>query len=278
MKLAKILDVLSNDPLLCAAEYRSSLLEMFRQHADLSPADFRAQRTGMAKSGQELNIRQMEIEDGIARIPVGGPIGQGLGEFEKGAGAVDVDDIRDEIDEAQSDDTVEAIVLDFDSPGGMVTGTPELANYIAESSESGKPLYAFCRGCMASAAYWLACACDGIFCTPSATVGSIGVCMVFNDLSRAADMAGVRVKVFASGPVKGAGTPGTSLTADQEMFLRGRVAELADNFYSHVRANRPDVSDADMQGQHFTGTTALAKGLVDDVMEYEDLVAFLKAV
>ena len=275
MKLAKILHVLANDPLLCAADYRASLLEMFRQHAELSAADFRAGRTGLAKSGQELDIRQMEIEDGIARIPVGGPIGQDLGEFEKGAGAVDVDDIRAEIEQAEDDDEVEAIVLDFDSPGGQVTGTPELGHYIIADVE--KPIYAFCRGSMCSGAYWLACACDGIFCTPSSTVGSIGVCLVFNDLSKAADMAGVKVKVFASGPFKSTGTAGTSLSADQEIFLRARVTELADNFYSHVRANRPDVQDDDMQGQLYTGTTALAKGFVDDVMEYNDLLAFLKA-
>ena len=274
MKLAKILHVLANDPLLCAADYRASLLEMFRQHAELSAADFQAQRTGLAKSGQELDIRQMEVEDGIARIPVGGPIGQDLGEFEKGAGAVDVDDIRAEIEQAEDDDEVEAIVLDFDSPGGAVTGTAELGSYIDEVE---KPIYAFCRGQMMSGAYWLACACDGVFCTPSAMVGNIGVCMVFNDLSRAADMAGVKVKVFASAPIKGLLTKGTSLSAAQEVFLQGLVMELADNFYSHVRANRPDVQDEDMQGQFYTGTTALAKGFVDDVMEYNDLLAFLKA-
>jgi ClpP class serine protease len=53
--------------------------------------------------------------------------------------------------------------------------------------------------------------------------------------------------------------------------------ELAENFYSHVRANRPDVQDDEMQGQFYTGTTALAKGFVDGVMEYDDLLAFLKA-
>lgn len=275
MKLAKILSVLSNEPLLCAADYRVNLLEMFRQHADLSPVEFKSQRTGMAKSGQELDVRQMEIDDGIALIPVGGPIGQDLGEFEKGAGAVDVDDIYSELEQAESDDEVEAIVMLFDSPGGMVTGTPELAARIAAVE---KPIYAFCRGTMASGAYWLGCSCDGIFCTPSATIGNIGVCLVINDVSAMATMQGVKVKVFASGPIKGIATQGTALSAAQEMFLQGRVMELAENFYSHVRANRAAISDDDMQGQFYTGTTALEKGFVDDVMgSLDDLLAFLKA-
>lgn len=275
MKLAKILHTLANDPLLCTPDYRTALLEMFMQHASLSAEHFRAERTGKAKSGQELDIRQMEIEDGIARIPIGGPIGQDLGEFEKGAGAVDVSDIRSEIEEAENDDTVEAIILDFDSPGGMVGGTPELAAFIAAVE---KPIYAFCRGQMCSAAFWLACSCDGIFSTPSATmIGNIGVCMAIRDSSKAAEMQGFKVKVFASGPFKGAGSAGTSLSAAQEMMIQGHVMELAESFYSQVRANRAGISDEDMQGQFFAAKTAMEKGFVDDVLEYDALLEFLKA-
>jgi ClpP class serine protease len=61
-----------------------------------------------------------QVINGVAIIPIGGPIGQGLGEFEKGAGAVDVDDVRAELDEAEEDEEVHTILLNFDTPGGMV--------------------------------------------------------------------------------------------------------------------------------------------------------------
>lgn len=273
MKLAKILATLTSEPLLCTNEYRTALLEMFNQHATLTRDDYRAARTGKARSGSALELEQMEIINGIAHIPIGGPIGMGLGEFEKGAGAVDVDDIAAELEEADQNDEVESIILNIDSPGGMVAGTPELGKKI-EAVE--KPIYAFTRGTMASAAYWLACSTDGIFATPSADIGCIGVCCSFMDLSKMADMAGIKVKVFGSGDYKGMGTPGTSLTPKQEMFIQQRIMDLAEMFYKQVRDNRGAIEDGDMQGQTFKGQSALDKGFIDAVVQdRRELVGFL---
>lgn len=273
MKLPQIISVLKNEPLFCEFGYRFTLLDIFKQHSEMGGVEFRASRTGQAKSGSMLDVEQMEVIDGIAHIPIGGPIGYSLGEFEKGAGAVDVDDIADEIDQAESDDEVQTILLNFDTPGGMVTGTPELGEKIKDVE---KPIYAFTRGKMCSAGYWLACSTDGIFATPTADIGCIGVCMSFLDVSRMADTAGVKVKVFGSGDYKGMGTPGTSLDAKQEMFLQQRVSQLANIFYDQVRGQRGQISDSDMQGQTFKGNEALDKGLIDGVMrDRRELVAFL---
>ena len=274
MKLAQIRSILQTEPLFCRSGYREILWEMITQHATLSASEFKHARTGKARSGEDNEVEQMEVVDGIARIPVGGPIGQKLGEFEKGAGAVDVDDVAAELDQAEDDEEVSAILLDFDSPGGMVSGTPELGTRIMAVE---KPIYAWSRGQMCSAAYWLACCANGVFCTPTATIGSIGVCMSFMDLSKMADMAGIKVKVFGSGAYKGMGSPGTSLTAHQEIHLQARVMQLADLFYNHVRQQRGVVKDEDMQGQTFSGQDAMDKGFVDGVYnKMEDLEEYLR--
>jgi len=275
MKLPQIMSVLRNEPLYCATGYRETLLEIFVQHEALSAAEYKHARTGKAKSGSDLDVDQMEVVNGIARIPVGGPIGQNFGEFEKGAGCVDVDDIAEELDEAEGDDDVHTILMNFDSPGGMVMGTPECASRILAVE---KPIYAWTRGHMCSAAYWLACCTNGIFCTPTAEIGSIGVCCSFMDLSKMADMAGIKVKVFGSGTYKGAGQPGTSLTAAQEIYMQGRIMSLAENFYGHVRAQRGAIADEDMQGQTFKGADAVEKGFVDGLMNnLNELEDFLRA-
>ena len=273
MKLAKIYDVLRNEPAFCSDVYRNTLLELFTDHCTMDKTDFKAKRSGMAKSGQDLDVEQSEMRGNVCIIPIGGPIGQDLGEFEKGAGAVDVDDIRNELQEALEDDECETVILNFDTPGGMVTGTPELGQVIQDYE---KPIYAFTRGQMCSAGYWLAAACDGIFATASADIGCIGVCASFTDLSKMADMAGVKVKVFSSGIYKGMGTPGTSLTPQQEVFLQQRIMSLADMFYAHITESRGQIDPADMQGQTFKGKEALAKGLIDDLMP--DLDALIKAL
>ena len=275
MRLAQIHDLLKNEPLFCRHGYRETLAELLAQHATMAAADYKHARTGKARSGDDLEIEQMEVVNGIARIPVGGPIGQNFGEFEKGAGCVDVDDIIAELDEAEESDEVNTILMNFDTPGGMVQGTPECGNRILAVE---KPIYAWSRGSMCSAGYWLASCCDGIFCTPTADVGCIGVCASFMDLSKMADMAGIKVKVFGSGTYKGMGQPGTSLTAAQELWHQGRIMQLANTFYDHVRAQRGAIADGDMQGQTFKGIEAAEKGFVDGVMDnLAELEAFLIA-
>jgi signal peptide peptidase SppA len=232
----------------------------------------RSEREGTDICGDKVEIQQMEISDGIAHIPIGGVIGIKLSAFEKGAGAVDVRDVMDELEEAEERSDVRAIILDIDSPGGMVSGTPELADRIARVE---KPVFAFTDGLMASAAYWLAASADHIFATSSAEIGSIGVYIPWIDQSKRYEDAGLKVKVFRAGKFKGMGYPGTSLTEDQEELLQSRVNEIANDFYSYVMGQRPDVDEETMQGQTFGGKHAVKNGLIDGLVTSKDDVARL---
>lgn len=224
-------------------------------------------------TGQSVAVPEMEIEDGIAYIPVNGPIGRGLNKFDRAFGSVDVADIETDLIEADADESVRAAILLIDSPGGMYSGTPELGDFI---SEFDKPVYSFVNGCCASGALWLAAATDGIFATRSSAIGSVGVYSVFSDYSKLAEMAGIKVRVFSSGNYKGMGIPGTSLTESQEKLIQDRILEMADTFYEHMRANRKDVADADMQGQVFQGDQAQRRGFIDGLMRTADeLVEFI---
>ena len=275
MRLAQIIHILRNEPLLCGNDYRVTLLGLLTDHRELERAEFQHKRTGQAKSGSELEVEEVEIRDGVCIIPVGGPMAINLGEFEKGAGAVDMDDIRAELQEAETSDEITAIVLNFDSPGGTYNGTFELCEWIKANIE--KPVYAFTRGTMCSGAYALACACDGIFATKSARVGNIGVYTTFMDLSGMADQKGIKVKVISSGPIKGLGVAGTSLTAEQELFMKQNVMNMAATFYSHVSSARP-VPDECMDGRWFSGDDATKNGFVDSIIgDLDELVMFLAA-
>jgi signal peptide peptidase SppA len=263
MKYHQIITLLTAEPLLIVPASAVSLLQLFRAHATLNAEEFRALREGTGPCGEKVELEQMEVVDGIAHIPVAGPIGRGLGKFEKGAGAVDVADVTNELNEAEASEEVRAILLDMDTPGGMVNGTPELADRIARVE---KPIYAFTNGLIASAGYWLAAATDGIFATKSADIGSIGVYIPWADVTEALKKEGVKVELFTSGKFKGMGYPGTSLTEEQRDLVMGRVADIAGMFYEHVRMNRPDVQDEDMQGQTFKADKALERGLIDGVV------------
>jgi signal peptide peptidase SppA len=271
MKYHQILAALSG-PLLITPESHASIFKLFTDHARLSPAEFQATREGVDFCGEAVELPQMEIIDGVAHIPIGGPLGRGLGKFEKGAGADDYGDIADEVGQADGDDSVAGILLDIDSPGGMFSGLPELSDQIARVE---KPIYAYSAGLMCSAAYWIGASCDMIFCTKTATIGNVGVYCAYLDQSKAYEDAGYKVDLFTSGKYKGAGYPGTSLTKDHRQMLTDEIKEMAEMFYEHVLANRSDVVPADMQGQAFLGVRAEAAGFADKVVAGKDEVVSL---
>jgi signal peptide peptidase SppA len=263
MRLAALLATLQEEPLLITPSYHAVLLRLLNEHASLDPAQFRAAREGENLSGDKIEIPQAELIDGITYIPIGGPIGVGLGKFEKGAGCVDCDDLTDELESAEENDQCQAILFDIDSPGGMFQGTPELADRIAQCP---KTTGAFTAGMECSAAIWLASSCDYSFASKSADIGSIGVYCYLLDTSERYAAQGLKPEVIASGKYKGMGAPGIPLSADQRQHLQDRINESAEMFYQHIERMRPGVSREDMQGQTFKAETAVARGLIDYVV------------
>jgi signal peptide peptidase SppA len=185
-----------------------------------------------------------------------------LGAMEKGAGAVDYLDIAEDLAVAEEDDSVLAIVLDMDTPGGTVNGCPELSDAIARCT---KPVVAYSAGMIASAGYWLAAGCDKVLLSRSAEAGSIGVYCAHMDITEYYSNLGVKVSLFASGANKGAGFPGVPLTDEQRNTIRADVMRIAGEFKNHVSTNRPDVPESAMDGRMFGAMEALELGLIDDV-------------
>ncbi|MBP0439916.1 S49 family peptidase [Tianweitania sediminis] len=114
-----------------------------------------------------------EVHDGVAVIPVNGPLMRHLSFWSwiSGSGAYEL--LAKEISAAVANGNVRAVVLDIDSPGGEVTGCGELAELIFRM-HGEKPIVAYATGLCASAAYWIAFACDEVIVSPTSQVGSIG--------------------------------------------------------------------------------------------------------
>jgi signal peptide peptidase SppA len=199
------------------------------------------------------------VVDGIGIIPVVGVIGKGLSPLEKMMGAVDINDLSDQVDAMAADPAVEKIAFQVSSPGGTVTGVEELANKIRNL---GKPTMAYTDSEMASAAYWISSASDKVTASPSSTVGSIGVYMAIPDYSEAAKMAGIKMVVIKSGKFKGAGIEGTSLDEGQLGNLQEGVDTIHAEFKEAVNMKRKMVKAEAMEGQTFSGKQAAAQGLV----------------
>lgn len=267
MKLPALLTQLYCEPALITADGHASIRQVIASRLGLSFEDGSqpvAREPGTGACGEKVEVEQMEIKDGIAYIPINGAIGQKLSPFERGEGAVDVLDVANEIATAEADKEVRAIWFDFDSPGGMVSGTPELADKIRAMK---KPKYAFTNSLVASAAYWLASATDAIFATPTASIGSIGVFLPVVDSTGFLKQRGIHVELIKAGRYKGMGFPGTPLSDEQRQHLQARIDGIYQMFTGAVTKNRPMASDPEtFQGQTFLAAEAQSRGLIDFVV------------
>jgi signal peptide peptidase SppA len=206
-----------------------------------------------------------------AIIPIKGVISSGLPSIYRMVGYADTAQISAWLAAALADPTVTQILLCIDSPGGMVTGTPELAAEVA-AADLIKPVYAHTFGMIASAAYWIASQARAIYCTPSSEIGCIGVYQITYDQSKYLEANGIRATIFKSGDLKAAGHPDFPLTESQAAFLQAEIDALGALFRETVVSKRSTVDPDSMRGQSFLGTQAATLGLVAGLRKYLDLL------
>ena len=205
--------------------------------------------------------------EGLATVPVHGTILRRVGGLQRAVFSFFGEEFSESgalaqlMASLQADPSVKTVLLDFDSPGGSVNGTPELAAAVARLSRE-KHVYAYTAGLCCSAAYWVASQCDAVYAAPSARLGSIGVLLPVTDSTDAYSRNGLKVEVFSAGRYKAAGLSGTSMTDEQRELLQRQVETTWADFKAAVNRRR-SIDSADMEGQTFSGAEARAHGLAD---------------
>lgn len=217
----------------------------------------------MDAEDDEPNQKMLEQVGSVAVLNVSGVIGKRLSSMETMCGGVDVDAVRTAFDAANTDGNVSAIVLHVDSPGGAVTGVPELAAHI--TATKGKPVVAYTDTLMASGGYWLASAADAIYSAETARVGSIGAIVQIVDESDALSRMGVKVHTFKSGAWKDLGNSTRSMTDDEKSYMQSRIDAIGSRFRDTVKVSRPLVDESALDAKVYDGNEALMLRLVDGI-------------
>ena len=208
-----------------------------------------------------------ELLNGLATVRIHGTMLRQVSPRQKAISAIcgvrlcSMEETASALLQAAADPAVHTILLDIDSPGGTVNGTPELA-LVVRTIAKDKHVYAFTAGQCCSAAYWVASQADVIYAAPSATVGSIGVILPVVDSSALYDRCGLKMEVFSAGKYKSTGMDGTSLTEEQRDRLTQQVNATWGRFKQAVTRRR-SISEADMEGQTFYGLDAREHHLID---------------
>lgn len=218
----------------------------------------------------------MQRVGSVAVIDVRGPMMKSPPGFMQ---AASTREIRAKLREAAGDDSVSGVMLRIESPGGTVSGTPELAADVAAVRQV-KPVHAYIEDLGASAAYWVASQAERITATSTAIIGSIGVVMIVPDLSKAFEDLGVKFHRVASSPLKGAGHFGTKIEDAHLERWQAEVDEVNRQFVEGVAAGRGEkigdlASVAD--GGTFVAPQALEAGLIDEIQSFEQALAAMQA-
>lgn len=213
----------------------------------------------------------------IRVIPVQGVIGNRLRVMQDISNPMSSAEWLDgQIKAAIADERIKAIVLDVDSPGGSVYGVPELAETI-RASRGQKPIIAHVNGMAASAAYWIASACDEIAMTGSSDVGSIGVYTIHDDLSGYMEQAGVDRTLISAGRYKVEGNPFEPLSEDAREEMQRSVDRYHSMFLAAVASGR-DVSTDRVasefgQGRMFGAEEAVRRGMADRIETLDETLS-----
>ena len=277
-RLTRVLTALCCDMWLLPPAVHKTITDIAIAHAQGGDSEV-AQHIIAAGMERNPQKRMFDVYESTAIIPVQGVIGRKFSEMLYESGVTSTDILDRMIQTAAADDKIDSIMVVIDSPGGMAMGTPEVGNTIREAAKV-KPVMAYADGLMGSAAYWMASQATVIYAMPSADVGSIGAYLPIIDQHRAAEMQGIKVKLFNGGATyKGMGYPGTELTREQEAILEKRVKVLSDDFKAAVKSGRGrPISDDVMQGQSFNSNDALANGLVDGVETMDGALRDLRSL
>jgi len=213
------------------------------------------------------------VVDGVAVVPVRGALMRSFSFW-----FWSYEEIQRDVALALADASVSAVLLEIDSPGGLVAGCDDLAAWLRGMAQGGtKPIEAFVGGAAASAAYYVASAASRIGMGSGSMAGSIGTVIEYVDVEPMFEAAGARiVRVVAEQ------SPNKRLDPESETG-RAELQALVDaggaEFVAAVAAGR-GVSEAEVmerfgQGLVFDAGEAIARGMADTRTTLEEMIAEL---
>jgi protease-4 len=175
--------------------------------------------------------------------------------------------------QARFDDSIKAVVLRIDSPGGSMLASEVIRREIDAIRAAGKPVIASMSSLAASGGYYIAMDADEIWASPATLTGSIGVFAVFPTFQRTLEKIGVSTDGVGTTPLAGALTVERTLKDEPREILQLSVEHAYSTFVGHVATAREkpfEDIDAVAQGRVWAGSDASRIGLVDKLGSYRD--------
>ena len=182
----------------------------------------------------------------------------------------------DQIKRVKDNDSLKALLIRIDSPGGAVTPAQEIYSEIKKFKEETKrKVVVSMANTAASGGYYIACPADRIMANPGTITGSIGVITRMANLKGLFEKVGYEEMVIKSGKYKDIGSSSREMTHEEKEILQDMVDDIHDQFIEAVSESRKiekekikEIAD----GRIFTGRQAREINLIDDLGTFEDAI------
>ncbi len=227
---------------------------------------------GVSGPSAETAVYEEEYVSGegpekIVAVPVEGtiaPAESSLGGVEPTATP---EGLADALRQAADDPSVQAVVLEINSPGGGVTASDQMHQSILDfKKNTEKPVVVSMGDVAASGGYYISTAADRIVANETTLTGSLGVIFQLTNFSEAADKYGISQVVIKSGKFKDIGNSFRKMTPEEREILQSLVDESYDEFVDVISEGRGipkervrEIAD----GRIYSGSQARELGLVD---------------
>lgn len=187
-----------------------------------------------------------------------------------------VQEIVSQLNKAEKDKDIKALILKVDSPGGSVAASDILYHEITRFKErSGTKIVVVMMEVAASGGYYISLPADFILAHPATVTGSIGVIFMRPNVAGLMAKIGVEVEVDKSGKNKDMGSPFRRATGEEQQILQHLIDDMAARFLSLVVSHRKlsDEAKADVStARVYTASDALRLGLIDQIGYLDDAI------
>ena len=169
-----------------------------------------------------------------------------------------------EMDSLKNNSDVVGIVLDIDSGGGQVSGTPEFYDYIKNYN---KPVVAYTDGLMCSAAYYIGSATNHIVANQRAdAIGSIGAYSQFLDLKGYYEKQGAKLHtIYASKSTDKNKAYNDALEGNYETYIKEELDPIVNDFIDDIKSVRGSINEQVFNGATYNASKSLELNLIDEI-------------
>lgn len=259
------------DKLMSRPQIDAYMTELVGESADdggFSAIDFRSYARA---TSIEQRLGQLQ-QHNVAIIVASGEIVDG----EAAPGTIGGDTLAAGIRRARLDDSVDAVVLRIDSPGGSMFASEVIYDEIQALKAAGKPVVASMSSVAASGGYYIAMPADEIWASNATITGSIGVGALMPTVQRTLDSLGVHVDGFGTTELAGQMRLDRALGKDAARVLTASINDAYRIFVGKVAdARHLSFAQADeiARGRVWIGSDALERHLIDKIGGLDDAVA-----